>query len=290
MFSALVVILLLAGPSLQFTLESADPDCSCKQISPSIIRCELCYEPDRNPDDLTEPLRPDTCTVSEGPNASCSSMRADLLAHKSQTRGQTKCRCRCKDDGICQCQVCPVKGKDDLTEPGRPCKIHKGPNLSCSSLKSADLEAQKTQTRGLHFVTMHFECSCTDFFNGSWRCEECVDNDCIKKSGRGPKPAGCYSRPWRSNINHHGNYDVRAHKSQYQCNCQCDDNGCQGQCCDANGCTSNPDCSSSSLELWSDNNYHGDDDHRDHKSLQCQCQCQNGVCQGNGCNNPACWF
>jgi len=284
MFSALVVILLLAGPSLQFTLESADsdPDCSCKQISPSITRCELCTEPICS-------IEPDTCsqscTVSQGPNANCSSMGPDLPAHKSQTRFQTKCRCRCKDDGICQCEVCPVVAIGALIEPG--CATHEGPNLSCSSLqKSADLEAHKTQTR------QQIQCSCTDYFNGSWRCQVCVNNSCKDKSGRGPKPAGCSHSwgPWRSDINYHGDDDLRAHKSQYQCNCQCDDDGCQGQCCDGNGCTSNPDCSRSSLELWSDNNYHGDDDLRDHKSLQCQCQCQNGVCQGNGCNNPACWF
>jgi len=240
MFSALVVILLLAGPSLQFTLESADsdPDCSCKQISPSITRCELCTEPICS-------IEPDTCsqscTVSQGPNANCSSMGPDLPAHKSQTRFQTKCRCRCKDDGICQCEVCPVKSKGDLTEPG--CATHEGPNLSCSSLqKSANLVAHKTQTRG-----QRKWCRCTDYSNGVWRCYVCNNSNfdrCYLQRGRGRKPAGCpRSRldMW-SNNNYHGDDDLRAHKSQYQCNCQCNDDGCHGQCCDGNGCTSNPDC------------------------------------------------
>jgi len=348
MFSALVVILLLAGPSLQqWCPPSECPDissleesavgqvqasadlpahntqtgdetkCRCRCKDDGICQCQVCAVDDI---DLSD------CKIHDGPNLNCSSLfklesadgqaslpdsrshlerwagpwgmwcqapcadlsvRADLLAPETQTRRQTKCRCRCKGDGICQCEVCPVKSVDDLTEPGRPCKIHEGPNLSCSSLqKSADLEAHKTQTR------QQIQCSCTDYFNGSWRCQVCVNNDCKSKLGRGPKPAACSHSwgPWRSNINYHGDDDLRAHKSQYQCNCQCDDDGCQGQCCDGNGCTSNPGCSRSSLELWSDNNYHGDDDIRAHKSLQCQCQCQNGVCQGNGCNNPACWF
>jgi len=302
MFSALVVILLLAGPSLQFTLESADgqaslpssrsrlerwgggPGCKCQPISKTKQKCEHCYSPYHG-----EWL----CKEAKGPKTEelCAFLiKKDTRPRlKTQTGDETQCSCQCNSDDICQCQVCPVVDIDDLTEPDR-CKTHEGPNLSCSSLQeSANLEAHKTQTRG-----QQIQCSCTDYFNGSWNCRVCVNNSCRNKSGRGRKPAGCsHSWPWRSDNNYHGDDGIRAHKGQSQCNCQCQNGVCHGECCDANGCTSNPGCSRSSLELWSDNNYHGDD-LRAHKGLQCQCQCNDDGCYGqccdeNGCtSNPGC--
>merc|ERR1712002_1392874 len=171
--------------------------------------------------------------------------------------------CQCDDNDFCHGQCCD----------NGYCTSNPGCGYIHDYDNDDDLRSHKSQ----------YQCNC-----------QCDDDGC---HGQCCDANGCTSNPgcsssslelWGDN-NYHGDDDVRAHKSQYQCNCQCDDDGCQGQCCDSNGCTSNPGCSRSSLELWSDTNYHGDDDIRAHKSLQCQCQCQNGVCQGNGCSNPACW-